>query len=913
MTRLRGAPPLLIAFGFFLLFLFVPRVVGLVTEWFWFAEIGFETVFRTRFLARLGLFLGAAAAAFAFLYANLRLAQRGVVPNPVVIPIGNGSSHLNLTASLRRLGLPVSLFLAFILALGARESWLVLLRWIHAGSFGVSDPVFGRDVGFYVFTLPGIAALLGLVFGMVVLALLMVAALYWLRRDIIVARGQVRVEPSAEIHLGALLTLFFVLTAVRLWFVRIPELLYSGTGPLVGASYTDLHATLPGLRLSVAAALIVAGVTLYGALRRRLFPWGAYAIGGYIVFALVARVAYPAAIQQLIVEPTELTREAPQLRNHIVATRRAWGLEGVETRDLTGEAALTAADIAGNASTIENVRLWDREPLLQTFGQLQEIRTYYDFVSVDDDRYWIDGKYRQVLLSPRELNSASLPTRTFINEHLTFTHGMGVTLAPVNEVTEEGLPVLFIKDLPPESNVSLRVTRPQIYYGELTDDYVIVDTRQREFDYPAGDQNIFSPYAGRGGVATGGLLRRLLFAARFGSSKILLSGDLTETSRILFHRDIMERAETALPFLLFDSDPYLVVSEDGSLQWILDAYTTSAAYPYAQRLADGTSYMRNSVKVTIDAYHGDVRAYVSDPSDPIIRAYDRIFPGILRPLAQMPEDLRSHLRYPEDLYRVQTALYTIYHMDEPAAFYNREDQWQIPVLEEGDSRAPFMRRIIMRLPEEENAEFIFMTPFTPRGKDNLAAWMVARNDGESYGKLRVYSFPKQSLIFGPKQVVARINQNTEISRQISLWDQRGSEVIRGELLVIPIEESLLYVQPLYLRAEGGRIPELKRVILGYQNQVVMEETLDQALGVLFGGADGSGATAAEAAAAEPASEPAEPAPGPSAPSAPVPPLAAEARAAYEEALAAQRAGDWSTYGQRIRRLGELLQQMAAPR
>jgi uncharacterized membrane protein (UPF0182 family) len=535
-----------------------------------------------------------------------------------------------------------------------------------------------------------------------------------------------------------------------------------------------------------------------------------------------------------------------------------------------------------------------------TFGQLQEIRTYYDFVSVDDDRYWIEGKYRQVLLSPRELNPASLPTRTFINEHLTFTHGMGLTLGPVNQVTSEGLPVLFVKDLPPVSTVSLNVSRPQIYYGELAQDYVFVHTRQREFDHPSGEENVYAAYEGTGGVQVGNLLRRLILAVQFGSSKILFSQDITDDSRVLYYRNIVVRAKKALPFLRFDRDPYLVIAADGALKWILDAYTFSGSYPYAQRLPDGTSYLRNSVKVVIDAYNGALTAYVSAPADPLVRTWARVFPGIFVPLDSMSADLRAHLRYPDEIFRAQTSLYTTYHMDAPEDFYHREDQWQIPSADQSDASVPFMRHIVMRLPGEAKAEFVYMVPFTPRGKDNLAAWMVARNDGAEYGKLRVYRLSRQSLVFGPQQIENRINQDTEISRQVSLWDQRGSKVIRGDLLVIPIEQSLLYVQPLYLQAEGGRIPELKRVVVAYQNQVVMQETLEGGLAELFGGSTGarnqpapSGVAGAGAAAAD----------------AEFRALAAEARRHYQTALQALRENDWARYGDEMRQLGDLLERI----
>ena len=897
MPQLR-APFVLFALAFGALILF-PAGTALVTDWWWFQEIGYEVVFRRTLVTRVLLFVIGAGLFGGLLFLNLRIAQRGLVPDPVLLQLAPSAPRLNLTAGLRRLSLPASLALGLLAGLATAPAWGTVLRAMHRTPFGVSDPIFSRDIAYYVFTLPALSAGLALLFTLTLVSFLAVAGVYWVRGDIVPGPRRLRIEPSAALHLGILLAALFALTALRLWFVDAPELLYSTTGPLVGASFTDLHATLPALKVSAVVAALAAAAVLVGSARGALPRAALLAAGSYLAVAVVGRGLVPGVIQKFVVAPTELTREAPYLRHHIAATRRAWGLDDVEIRDLQADAGLTLDDIRANAPTIENVRLWDREPLLQTYGQLQEIRTYYDFVSVDDDRYRIDGKYRQVLLSPRELNPASLPTRTFINEHLTVTHGMGITLAPVNQVTPEGLPVLFIKDLPPASTVSLKVTRPQIYYGELANAFVFVKTRQREFDHPAGDANVYAEYQGTGGVRVGNVLRRLLLAVRFGSTKILFSGDITGESRALYHRHIMLRARTALPFLRFDGDPYLVLAEDGTLKWILDAYTATSRYPYAQRLTDGTSYMRNSAKVVIDAYHGSVTAYVSDPADPLVRTWDRIFPGIFVPLDRMPADLRAHIRYPEDIYRVQTALYGTYHMEAPEDFYHREDQWQIPTVARAEESTPFMRHIVMRLPDEQEAEFVYMVPFTPRGKDNLAAWMVARNDGDVYGRLRVYRLPRQRLVFGPQQVQNRINQNTEIARQVSLWDQRGSEVIRGELLVIPIEESLLYVQPLYLRAEGGRIPELKRVIVAYENRVVMTETLEGGLVELFGG------SSAPRAAGPPAVAERRPADTDST----LRVLAGEARRRYEAALQAQREIDWARYGEEMRRLGELLERL----
>src|SRR5881394_4147202 len=885
------------------LLLLFSNLVPLVAEWLWFQALGYERVFTTRLVAEALLGVGVGGLVFAFLYFNLRIAQRGLVPNPLVVQFSAGAAAVDVTRLVRRLALPTALGMALLFGMGAAGSWLGVLQFLHRTPFGVTDAVFGRDVGYYVFTVPVIAGALGLITTLTTFALMAAIGLYVLRRDVVVFGRRVTVEASARLHLALLIALLFLLAALRVYFVRLPGLLYSTTGPLVGASFADLHAALTGLRIAGLAALAGGALVLWGAKSQRLARNALLALGLYFGVSLLGVALYPAMVQKLIVAPNELVKETPQLASHITATRQAWGLDSVVTRDLTGEARLTEGDIRANRPTIDNVRLWDRDPLLQTFGQLQEIRTYYDFVSVDDDRYVVDGRYRQVMLSPRELNSASLPTRTFINERLTFTHGMGLTLGPVNEVTEEGLPVLFVKNLPPASTVSVAVKRPELYFGELTDTWVFANTGQAEFDYPSGDENIFASYKGNGGVRVGGFLRRLVLSAYFRSLKVLLSSDITSQSRAMYIRNIRQRARTALPFLIFDADPYMVIDAGGRLRWILDGYTATTRYPYSEPLQNGVNYMRNSVKVVIDAYDGTVTAYLADPTDPLVRTFAKIFAGIFQPLDSMPADLRAHLRYPEDLFHVQSELYGAYHMAEPDVFYHREDQWQKPVLSIAPERPdPFLRHMVMRLPEEKQAEFILMVPFTPRGKDNLASWMVARNDGAHYGELVVYRFPKQSLVFGPTQIVNRINQDTEIARQIALWDQGGSTVIRGNLLVIPIEESLIYVMPLYLRAQGGRIPELKRVVVAYQNRVVMEETLDAGLTQLFGGAG--------AATREPA--PVSETPGAAATlSARAADLARRANESFRRAMEAQRAGDWARYGEEPRRLEDLLRQLQA--
>jgi len=902
----------------FVALIVVPWLASFFTDWLWFKEVGFQTVFATSLMWRIGLFVIGGAFAFAFFYGNVRVARGAGSGFPVLFVNRGDGVNVDVSRLFTKLFFPVAIVLSLLTAISLSAWWLTLLKGMNGVALGARDPLFNRDISFYLFRLPLISGVLSTLITLTLLSLVATAAMYWLRSEITLPPRRASAKPRAARHLGGLLVFLFVLLAIRTWIVDTSGLLFSTTGPLIGASYTDVHIALPGLYICAAVGVLAAVWVLVGIVRDKLVWSAVSATVFYVVVSVLARGIVPAAFQKLVVSPNELTRETPYIRKHIDATRNAWGLDKVEGRDLSGEVQLTMANIKANAATVDNVRLWERDLLMQTFKQLQEIRTYYDFVSVDDDRYTIDGRYRQVHIAARELNSESLPTRTFINSRLTFTHGMGVTMAPVNQVTSEGLPVLFIKDVPPVSTVSVKLTRPQIYYGELTNEYVFVGTGQPEFDYPAGDKNIYTKYTGRGGVPIGSFLRKVLYAFQFGSLKILLSDDIRGSARVLYRRNVMERATTAMPFLDFDNDPYLMITDAGELKWILDAYTTSDAYPYAQRTPDGTTYMRNSVKVVIDAYDGTVDAYIAQPNDPVVQTYANIFKGIFKPISAMPADIRRHVRYPGDLFRIQTALHATYHMTEPDAFYHREDQWQIPgMLNKATNENPFMRHIIMRLPGEANPEFIFMTPFTPRGKDNLAAWMVARMDGENYGKLSVYRFPKQSLVYGPKQIANRINQDTDISRQLTLWDQKGSEVIRGELLVIPIEESLIYVQPIYLRAEGGSIPELKRIVVAHENRVVMGETLEEGLNALFGsGAAAQARTTVQDSLSTLGIEPsvvgggAAPTTG-AAPSGAVADLLREAQTHYDRAIAAQRAGNWADYGREIDQLGATIRALRA--
>jgi uncharacterized membrane protein (UPF0182 family) len=913
----------LLALGFLLVF-GLPGLTTFYTDWLWFQETGYTQVFLTELATRGLLWVIGLAVAFGLIGASVWHALRAVPDSPVVW-IGQPSVPVALPghAEIRRLALGLTALAAVPLAFHAASQWIDVLAWWHRVPFGSADPILGHDVGFYVFTLPLLETLRGWLMVVLVLAAAGAAAVYVVAGRLgLSSRGHITVSPDVRRHLGALAVLLFLLLAAGAW-LSIPDLLVSSSGLVFGASYADVAVRLPAAWLLVAAAL--AGAGLAALAMTRSLGYLAAAVALYVVIAVGGELT-AAAVQRFVVAPNEQTRETPYMIHNIAATRAAFGLEQVVERELSGDATLSDADIRSNAATLRNVRLWDHRPLLDTFAQLQEIRPYYDFVSVDNDRYVIDGEYRQVMLSARELNSQALPNRTWVNERLVFTHGYGVTLGPVNQVTQEGLPVLFIKDLPPVSSVNLTVEQPSLYFGELSSDHVLVRTNADEFHYPRGEDNVTTHYDGRGGVAIDTLTRKLLFAVRFRSQQILFSNDLGPGSRVLYYRQIAERTRRIAPFLQFESDPYLVVA-DGRLFWMQDAYTTTGNYPYSTPAARDLNYIRNAVKVVVDAYHGETTFYLSEPDDPLARVLARIFPSLLRSIDEMPEGLRSHVRYPQTLFALQTAMYSTYHMTNPVVFYNKEDQWELPAIEvEGraDPMEPYYT--VMKLPGERGAEFIQMVPLTPRRKDNLAAWMVARSDAPHYGELMVFRFPKQKVIFGPRQVVARINQDQVISPQITLWNQQGSEVIQGTLLVIPVEESLLYIRPLYLRAQGGRIPELKRVIVAYQNAIVMETTLDAALQRLFGaGIDEPTPGAAptpgarpeerltEAPVAEP-SAPVETVPGASGPadSRNVAALARQARDHYQRAVAAQRSGDWATYGEELKRLGEALEKLPAP-
>jgi len=898
---MRGFTGLLILVALFLVVSF-RQGIALYVDWLWFQEVGYTQLFTRSLLYKLVLAVLSGGVLAALLYINLKIAavaptgfRFSRVDNVIELPPPDVIDPL-----LRRLLLPAALFLGLLAAPQAAANWERLPLFLNATSFNLPDPLFGSDVGFYIFRLAMYSAAYHWLIFALTLALLATAAVYLLYRGIQYGPRGLYLSEKAKTHLLILIALILLLKAVG-YLLDSYELVYSSRGAAFGASYTDIYAILPALRILTVLALVAAVLCVLQVSR----PGFRYLIGGVAVLVLVHAVGlnlYPSLIQRFHVVPNEVEAEKPFIERNIKSTRLAYGLDKVESKDFPAEEKLTAADLKRNESTIKNIRLWEHRPLLATYAQLQEIRTYYKFVDVDNDRYMINGTYRQTMLSARELSHQHLPSRIWINEHLTYTHGYGLVFGPVNQVTPEGLPEFFVKDIPPVVTIeSFKITRPEIYYGELANDYVFVKTTARELDYPAGDQNIYTSYEGRGGVPIDSFWRKLLFSAHQATLRIALSQDIVGQSRILLHRQIQERVKKIAPFITFDRDAYLVIAQGGRLFWIIDGYTISDRFPYSEPMRRrGMNYIRNSLKAVVDAYNGTVNFYLSDPEDPIILTYGKIFPELAKPLDQMPEDLRAHIRYPQDLFTIQAHVYATYHMQDPQVFYNKEDLLSIPRRTVGGTEQEMEAYYtIMRLPGETKEEFVLLLPFTPNKRDNMRAWLAARSDPPHYGKLIALDFPKAKLIYGPKQIEARIDQDAFISQQLSLWGQRGSQVIRGSLLAIPIETSLLYVQPLYLAAEKGSLPELKRVIVAFGNQIAMEETLEQSLQRIFGGKPSPQPMPQPAAATQASTTEKE--------------LARQALAHFSRAQELLRQGDWAGYGDELKKVETLLREMQKSR
>ena len=833
-----------------LLILALMVIPELLQKWLWMRQLNYSAIFWTLLSVKWGMTCAAFIAAFLFLWINIRQAARNsfalaeaesATPNKAA---SNGKSHVieiqgvvvSRDAVMRLVAFAV-VGVAAIFALDFYTQWDTYLRFRYGDAFGTSDPVFGVDVGFYVFRLPFYLLLQGSLVSLTVLAIAGVVAPHAYFTVTRMKRGRpIESWGNAAPHLSVLL---FILAASLGWGYYLDrfDLLYSTLGVVYGVGYTADHVTMIALWVMIGVSAVACALLVLNFFRPR--P-RAIAIGVVVYGALYALgiMLVPALVQSFVVQPNELALEAPYLKSYIEFTRKAYNLEVIEETSYPALEDLTPAVIARNQGTIQNVRLWDSRPLLQTYQQTQAIRLYYQFYSVDTDRYHLADGYHQVMLATREL-SAVLPAkaRTWVNENLQFTHGEGVVMNFVSKITPGGFPEFLIKNVPPESSHGLSITQPAIYYGEATPGSRIVATGVKEFDYPKGNQNVYASYEGEGGIPLDSFGKRLLFAWTQADINILLTSYLKPESRIQIWRDVQERVSQVAPFLRLDADPYAVVSE-GKQYWIQDAYTISDHFPYSNPhkfgYGDGLNYIRNSVKAVVDMYDGTVSFYIMDPHDPVLAVYRHAFPDVFKDLDQLPADLKLHLRYPQDLFGIQAAQYESFHMTDPQVFYNREDLWVAPQEKYDGKLAPMEPYyILMKLPGSEQLEYLIMSPFTPQSRDNMIAWLAARCDFPEYGKMLFYELPKEKLIYGPNQISAMIDQNTTISQQLTLWDQRGSGVIRGKLVVIPIENSFLYVVPLYLRAEGTNFPQLKRVIAATGNKVVMEPTLDEALSALF--------------------------------------------------------------------------------
>jgi len=885
-------------YGFIAIFILLIgffMIPGLYTDFLWFGGLGFSDVFITILNTKLTVGIFSALFFFTMLYLNWWITKRIL-----------HHEHIDLNTSIEKM-MPLTLVICSLLAgLVFSFQWNVILKFFNATSFSVLDPVFGNDISYYVFSLPFYKSILGFLFGTTLFNLFISILVYLLyinpfkltnlsdAGNVIIRIGE-GFKGKAKIHLSILSGIFFILIALWIWLSRY-SILYSDAGAVFGAAYTDIHVTLP-IRTFLAFVSGIIGVLFFAEWKIKNLKYPFIGIAVFIIVVLIGIFA-GVAVQQLQVEPDEYNTEKPYIIRNIDQTLKAFDLDTIQEIPFQPNYNMSYQELKRNKVTLNNIRLWDYRALKDTYAQLQLIRSYYDFNDVDIDRYYVTEngmqKPYQVMLSARELNQQDLAekAKTWVNQHLVYTHGYGLALTPVNQKSEEGFPRLWIKDIPPKTENGFIITQPEIYYGEKTNNFVVVNTKTEEFDYPKGGENVYTTYNGSGGVSLSGF-SKVAFALRFNSVQLMLSGSITSDSKIMLHRNVSDRVEALAPFLMYDSDPYLV-SSGGKLYWIIDAYTATDSYPYSERYGpQGTNYIRNTVKVVVNAYSGDVNFYVVE-KDPLITTYQKIFPDLFKDFSEMSDDLKNHIRYPEDLFTLQAQVYSTYHMTDPRVFYNREDQWKIPnELYSGKTIKVEPYYVLINLPGTNNeSDFVMMTPFTPQGKDNMIGWMGAKSNPSNYGEKLVYQFPKQKLIYGPTQIESRIDQDTEISQRMTLWSQSGSRVIRGNLLVIPIEESLLYIEPVYLKSSGeSSIPQLKRVIVAYGDKLAMRNTLNMSLQAVFSeeiNETPSGDQPIEGDLQE---------------------LISQAVEIYDEAQTYLQQGDFSGYAERFEQLGEIFDQI----
>ena len=823
-----------IAAAFVVLFVIASWAKAIYVDYLWFESVDYEGNFRRVLSARISLLLAGTLIAGLVLGLNLWLARR-LAPQGVeesfIEDVDAPAIRRIVTVALAAL----TIFIAILFGGVAAGSWETILIWLNGVEFGVTEPAFGRDVSFYLFDLPAYHLIQGWVLSLLVLSVLGAGAVYGLTFSL--QRFEVQLTRGMRIHLSMLGGLILLVIAVGS-YLGVFDLVTSPGGIVTGATFTDINARLPARYALIALGAFAGLVTIVNSLLSSSWRAPAFTVSLWVIAGIVGGFIYPSFVQSFQVDPNELEKEQLYIERNIEGTRRAWGLDEIVETEFPAEPAVTEEELAANQTTLDNVRLLDPRPMRDTFNQIQSIRPLYQFDDVDVDRYVIDGKLQQVMLAPRELDlrraTQTSGSSGWTQQRLQFTHGYGAVVARVNEITTEGLPVLITRDIPPVGEeIPISEDGARIYFGELTDHYVIVNAKEDEFDYPEGDTTKGTRYEPDRGIELSNILQRLSLAWQLGDRNLLISGQLSSDSRLLMHRSLDDRIRKVAPFLELDSDAYLVVI-DGELLWIQDAYTTSGSFPYSQHLGS-INYVRNSVKVVVDAQTGDMTFYLIDPDDPIVATWAQIFPDMFTSASEMPESIRAHLRYPEDMFRLQAEQYLRYHIRDPRTFFIGEDLWAVPTEKFRQQEQPLEPYyVIMKLPGEEIAEFSLILPFTPRNKQNTIAWLAGRSDGENLGKLRAYRFPTDDLVFGPAQIEARIDQDPGISSQLTLWEGAGSEVIRGNLLMIPIGESFLFIEPIYLQADTSRIPELKRVMVANGNNIALEPTFQRALDVVFG-------------------------------------------------------------------------------
>ncbi|MDD2620059.1 MAG: UPF0182 family protein [Syntrophomonadaceae bacterium] len=930
---------------------------GYITDFLWFRELGYTSVFFKQLFTqmKLGIPTFAVITLLSFLYLmGLKRGYYKRIETVDTVAVKEGT--------LNRMALLISAVFGVLVTLSTVTGlWFEILKFMESTDFGIKDPIFNMDVSFYIFKLEFLTQinhiLIGIIVAFAIVTLLFYLILLSMRRPQVFEykadSTEYRETPHANSTMGdgfkafgdavndafggkfkmpsggpgfggggakkqldkdnlsqllgiaskqiqVLGVIFFLMVAVNFWLKQY-SLMYTQSGVLYGASYTDINVTLWVYRALIGLAIIGA-VTFVVAFQKRGIKLG-LAIPVLMIVVSIAGSGAATAVQSLIVSPDEISKESVYLENNIKFTQYAYDLQDIKTKELAATNTLTKQDILNNMDTISNIRINDFEPAEKFYNQAQSIRTYYLFNDVDVDRYMINGEYSQTFLSAREIDETKIEAQPWLSKHLKYTHGYGITLSRVDKVTESGQPDLLIESIPPISDVEeITVERPEIYFGEQTKNYIITNTDEKEFDYPSGDKNVYATYEGDAGIHLN-LFNRALFALREQSLKILVSNNISSDSKIIINRNIKDRVEKIAPFLSYDADPYIVTVE-GKLYWMMDAYTYSTYYPYSEPFSkdSNVNYIRNSVKVVIDAYNGDTSFYLVDDSDPIANTLAKIYPKLIKPFEQMPEALKAHIRYPNMLFQIQAGIYTKYHMNDVEVFYQSEDRWEISQEIYGmEQQAMTPNYYIMKLPGESEVEFINSIPYTPSGKKNMMALLVARNDGANYGDLILYQLPKSKIVYGPLQIEGFIDQDTNISKEFSLWSSAGSSYTRGNMFVIPIEDSLVYVEPIYLEATNSSLPEVKRVVIYYNDKIAYEPTLAQALDTMFGDGSGKPLDSGEGSSEDTEGQPEE--------IQTTDALIRNAVAAYNNAVTAQKEGDWAAYGKYLEQLDSYLTQL----